>query len=86
MAVVTVRGQLRKLANGQGEHDLPGVNVIEALRALEERNPELRGWVLDERGRIRRHIHVFVNGERGEEEAAVGTDDRLEVLQAITGG
>jgi molybdopterin converting factor small subunit len=44
------------------------------------------GWVLDERGLIRRHINVFVNGERGTEATAVRSGDRVEVLPAITGG
>ena len=39
-----------------------------------------------ERGLIRRHINVFVNGERGREESAVADGDRVEVLPAITGG
>jgi sulfur-carrier protein len=46
----------------------------------------LEGWILDERGRIRRHINVFVNGDRGDEATAVCPGDRVEVLPAITGG
>jgi hypothetical protein len=46
----------------------------------------MNGWILDERGRIRRHINVFVNGERGAEETGVRSADRVEVLPAITGG
>jgi molybdopterin synthase sulfur carrier subunit len=42
--------------------------------------------VLDERGRIRRHINVFVNGEYGREDTPVGADDRVDVLPAISGG
>ena len=44
------------------------------------------GWILDERGRIRRHINVFVNGERGSEETAVAAADHVDVLPAISGG
>jgi molybdopterin synthase sulfur carrier subunit len=86
MTLVCVHGPLRKLAGGRPEHELDGATVIELLRALELRYPELSGWVLDERGRIRRHINVFVNGERGQEPTAVQPADRLEVLPAITGG
>jgi molybdopterin synthase sulfur carrier subunit len=86
MAVVSVRGPLRTLAAGRAEHELEGATVLELLRALEQRYPELRGWVLDERGLIRRHINVFVNGERGGEAAAVRPGDRVEVVPAITGG
>jgi molybdopterin synthase sulfur carrier subunit len=53
---------------------------------LELRHPDLGGWILDERGLIRRHLHVFVNGDRGGEATAVRSGDRVEVLQAITGG
>ena len=86
MAVVCVRGPLRKLAGDRPEHALEGATVIELLRALEGRHPDLSGWILDERGRIRRHINVFVNGERGSETAAVRSGDRVEVVPAITGG
>jgi molybdopterin converting factor small subunit len=86
MAVVCVRGPLRKLAGGRAEHELEGATVVELLRALELRQPDMSGWVLDERGLIRRHINVFVNGERGDETMAVRSGDRVEVLPAITGG
>lgn len=86
MAVVCVRGPLRKLAGGRAEHELEGGTVLELLRGLEGRHPEVGGWILDERGLIRRHINVFVNGERSREDTAVGSGDRVEVLPAITGG
>ncbi len=86
MAVVCVRGPLRKLAGDRGEHELEGATVVELLRALERRHPEVEGWILDERGAVRRHINVFVNGERGGATSAVRSGDRVEVLPAITGG
>lgn len=86
MAVVCVRGPLRKLAGGRAEHELEGTTVVELLEALELRHPDMSGWVLDERALIRRHINVFVNGERGDETTTVRSGDRVEVLPAITGG
>lgn len=86
MAVVCVRGPLRTLAGGRSEHELPGERVIELLRGFERSNPDASGWILDERGLIRRHINVFVNGERGDEQTAVPGDARVDVIPAITGG
>lgn len=86
MAVVCVRGPLRKLAGERAEHALEGATVVELLRALELRHLNMSGWILDERGLIRRHINVFVNGEPGHEETAVRSGDRVEVVPAITGG
>lgn len=86
VAVVCVRGPLRKLAGGRGEHELEGATVVELMQALESCHPDMAGWILDERGLIRRHINVFVNGDRGVETTAVQSGDRLEVLPAITGG
>ena len=56
------------------------------MKGLEAANPAIAGWILDERGQIRRHINVFVNGERGDGQTAVGADDRIDVLPAISGG
>ena len=86
MAVVCVRGPLRKQAGGRPEHELEGATVVELLCALERSHPALGGWILDERGVIRRHINVFVNGERGGDSTPVRAGDRVEVVPAITGG
>lgn len=86
MAVVHVRGPLKQLAGGASEHELEGATVAALLAALERAHPAVDGWILDERGRIRRHINVFVNGEQGAEVTAVGPGDRVDVLPAISGG
>jgi sulfur-carrier protein len=86
MAKLWIRGPLKARAGNRAEHELEGASVGEVLRALERENPMIDGWIVDERGRIRRHINVFVNGERGGEDTAVGTADRVEVIPAITGG
>ena len=86
MAVVTLRGPLRTLADGVSEHRVEGATVAELLRALERAQPGLSGWILDERGLVRRHINVFVNGEYGTQDSSVSADDRVDVLPAISGG
>jgi molybdopterin synthase sulfur carrier subunit len=86
VAVVTLRGPLRRLAGGASQHQVPGGTVAELLCELERVQPGLSGWILDERGRVRRHINVFVGGEYGTEDTPVGDDDRVDVLPAISGG
>ena len=85
MALVRLRGPLKALAGG-AEHPVEGTSVAELLNALERTQPALQGWILDERGRIRRHINVFVNGERCAEDTPVAREDRVDVLPAISGG
>ena len=86
MAVVKLRGPLKRLAGDRSHHPLEGDSVARVLRELEQAQPALSGWILDERGLIRRHINVFVNGERATEETSVSSEDRVEVLPAISGG
>jgi len=86
VAQVRLRGQLRALAGGEA---LPGVDadgVGAVLSELERAQPALRGWILDERGAIRRHINVFVNGEYADRDTPLTAADRVEVIPAISGG
>jgi len=85
MAIVRLRGQLEKLA-GSSELTIEGGTVTEVLKALEQEHQGLDGWILDERGVLRRHINVFVNGEPAEPDGAVEEKDKLEILPAISGG
>jgi sulfur carrier protein ThiS len=46
--------------------------------------------VLDEQGAVRKHVAVFVNGEmipdRGDLARPLAAQDRVHVIQALTGG
>lgn len=86
MATVRLRGQLEKLAGEGSEHQIEGDTVQELLQGLETTFSALEGWILDERGVLRRHINVFVNGEPADPETAVAANDRIEILPAISGG
>lgn len=85
MAQVMLRAPLSELCGGR-LHAIAGATVGEVLVALEREHPPIAGWVLDERGRIREHVNVFVNGERGREDTALSPDDRIHVLPSISGG
>jgi molybdopterin converting factor small subunit len=86
MPTVRVRGPLKRLAGDRSEHAIEGATVAELLVELERANPAARGWILDERGILRRHSNVFVNGELVAPDTQVAGDDRIEVIPAISGG
>jgi molybdopterin converting factor small subunit len=86
MAVIRLREPLKRLASNRAEHELEGATVIDLLRALERTQPSLHGWILDERGVVRPHINVFVNGELAGAETEVGHGDHVDVIPAISGG
>ncbi len=64
------------------------------VRALLDRvfadNPPLRSYVLDDQGRLRKHVNVFVAGapvaDRNNLSDAVGPADEVFVFQALSGG
>ena len=86
MPVVCLRGPLKRLAGDCSEHVIEGASVDQLLRELEREHPAASGWILDERGVLRGHISVFVNGARSGQHAPVDADDRIDVLPAISGG
>ncbi len=86
MATVRLRAPLKRLAGDRAELFVEGATVGELMVSLERENPAMDGWILDERGLIRRHINVFVNGELGAGGTRVGDSDRVDVLPAISGG
>lgn len=86
MPTVRLRAPLKELAGGHREVLLDGTSVGEVLRQLERLHPRIAGWVLDEHGRVRTHVNVFVDGERVREDAPVEPGSTLQVLPSISGG
>ena len=72
------------------ELDTPAATLREALDAAFALNPRLRHYVLDEQGHLRPHVAVFIDGRRVADRTglgdALGPDDKVYVLQALTGG
>jgi sulfur carrier protein ThiS len=69
---------------------VPGGTVREVLDNVFGANPQLRGYVLDDQGRLRKHVVVFVDGQLVEdrEELSDGVEPTSEllVMQALSGG
>ncbi|MEM9414222.1 MAG: MoaD/ThiS family protein [Planctomycetota bacterium] len=67
-----------------------GGTVGAALDVVFEMNPKLRGYILEEDGAVRKHIAIWVAGlplrDHETLSDAVGDDDEIYVMQALSGG
>jgi molybdopterin synthase sulfur carrier subunit len=68
----------------------PGATLSEVLDAVAADYPRLKAYVLDDQGRVRKHIAVFVDGVLTPRERALAaplteTSDVF-VFQALSGG
>jgi len=66
--------------------DLSAATVGDAIDALDARWPGMRDRICDSRPGIRRHINVFVGGERATLETRLAPGAAIMVLTAISGG
>jgi len=86
MPRVVLTGSIRQHVGGLGAVDVDGDTAAAVVRALETAYPPLRGWVVDERGTLRRHVKLFLHGSAVGLDAALGQDDELHIVAAISGG
>ena len=86
MPRVMLTGSIRQRAGGLGQIEVTGETARAAVAALEAAYPGLRGWVVDEQGRLRRHVKLFLGGTAVSLEAPLGPDDELHIIAAISGG
>jgi molybdopterin converting factor small subunit len=86
MATVYLPSSLRELAGGTDRIDVEGNDVGSLVAELESRYPPLTGRVREERGVLRPHVKIFVNGEVVGLEDAVKESDEVRILPSISGG
>lgn len=89
MATLHFTSHLRAVAP-PGPIQADGPTLAAALEVAFEAYPRLRGYVLDDQGRVRRHVAVFVDGQmldRAEAlTAPITTSSDVHILQALSGG
>lgn len=68
----------------------PGDSVRAVLNAVFEENAQLRSYILDDQGRLRKHVNIFINDAAIIDRVALGDavadDDRVFIFQALSGG
>lgn len=81
---------LREYTGGAREVDAAGATLADVLDWLEEHHPGIRARVLDEDGRIRRFVNVYVDDEDVRFAAGLATPTpdgtRVSVIPAVAGG
>jgi sulfur-carrier protein len=90
MAVtVKIPSQLRGVTEGEGEIQVDGGTVGEALDAVFEQHAELRERITEDGG-LRRFVNVYVSGEdiRFQDglETELSDGDEVTILPAVAGG
>ena len=90
MAVsVKIPAQLRAVTGGEGELEVEGSTVGEALDAVFAQHEDLRERITEDGG-LRRFVNVYVSGEdirfRDGLETEVSDGDEVTILPAVAGG
>ncbi len=90
MPQVVLTPHLARFFPDLADGEIPGRTVAQVIAALDGRWPGLGHYLLDERGRLRPHVNVFVDGAMvtdreglSDEVAEGGT---VHILQSLSGG
>lgn len=84
---VHIPSALRSYTNHQGEVQVEGATLGNALSALDARYPGFRFRIVTEQDRIRPHIRIFVNDQQTQElRSPIGPEDRVYIVCALSGG
>lgn len=81
---------LRTYTGGAGEVSVTGATLADAIADLDAQYPGIGARVLDDEGRLRRFVNVYVNDDdvRFLEDLATATPDgaAISIIPAVAGG
>jgi sulfur-carrier protein len=84
---VRIPDPLRSYTHQQAIVEADGATVAALLSDLDKRYPGIRFRMVDEQGRIRRHMKVFVNDESVVDlSTRITAQDEITIMQALSGG
>jgi hypothetical protein len=70
--------------------EVEGATLRDVLDSYFRANEQARGYVLDDRGRLRQHMAIFVDGRQIRDRDALGDavdrDAMVDIVQALSGG
>jgi sulfur-carrier protein len=90
MATIRFTSALRRFFPTLTETTIEAGTVHSIMKQLENKYPGISTYLLDDAGRLRQHVNVFINQElirdREKLNDAVQTTDEVVIFQALSGG
>jgi molybdopterin converting factor small subunit len=84
---VRIPTPLRSYTNEEKWVESDGATIAELLADLDTQFPGIRFRVVDEQGRLRQHMKIFVDQEAVRDLTTPVTDaDEVTIMQALSGG
>jgi molybdopterin converting factor small subunit len=84
---VRIPTPLRSYTNEEKWVESEGATIAELLADLDTQFPGIRFRVVDEQGRLRQHMKIFVDQEAVRDLTTPVTDaDEVTIMQALSGG
>jgi len=84
---VIIPSQLRSYTRGAAEVDMTAASLVEVLANLDTAFPGIRFRMIDELGRIRPHIRIFVARELVRTiDVTLKPTDEVQIVGALSGG
>jgi sulfur-carrier protein len=81
---------LRSYTGGAAEVSAEGATLAEVIDALESAHPGIRARVLDDAGKLRRFVNVYVNDDDVRFADGLGTETKdgaaISIIPAVAGG
>jgi molybdopterin converting factor small subunit len=90
MVKVKFTSALRRFFPTLSETTVEASNIRDVIKALEKSHPGLSGYLVDDAGRLRQHVNVFVKDDLIKDRVRlsdpVKEDDEVLIFQALSGG
>ena len=90
MPTVKFTSALKRFQPDLTEIKVTGENVASVMSQVGNKYPNLLGYLIDERGSLRKHVNIFVAGkmitDKEKLSDPVAENDELFIIQALSGG
>jgi molybdopterin converting factor small subunit len=90
MATIIIPTPLRKFTNNTSKLEIKGDSIREVINELTLNFPELKKNLLDDAGKLRSFVNIFVDNDDirslEQEDTAVKEDTVISIIPAIAGG
>lgn len=90
MPTVKFTYALRRFFSGLGDTPATGRTIKEVLKEMDASYPGISNYILDEQGRLRRHVNIFIDGAMIHDRVSLTDrfDEKSEIyiMQALSGG